>query len=151
LQVAHPHFNLEIDRIVNSSALKRAVDHNSSRLKSGRYTGPMFDAPPDSATSDRPAHNGGEPRWLTKNEQEAWAALAGMMTKLPAALDTQLQRDAKLTLFEYFVLSALSMAERRTLTMSQLAAIVNGSLSRLSNVIKQLERRGWVRREQCQE
>jgi DNA-binding MarR family transcriptional regulator len=74
-----------------------------------------------------------------------------MMTKLPAALDAQLLRDAKLTLFEYFVLSALSMADERTLTMSHLAAIVNGSQSRLSNVVKQLERRGWVRREPCPE
>lgn len=76
-------------------------------------------------------------------------ALAGMMMKLPAALDTQLQRDAQLTLFESSVLSALAMAEQHTLTMSHLAAIVNGSQSRLSNVVKQLAKHGWVRREPC--
>lgn len=92
-----------------------------------------------------------EPPWLSPTEQRTWAAVAGVVMKLPAALDAQLLRDAKLTLFEYFVLSALSMADERTMTMSQLAAIVNGSQSRLSNVVKQLERRGWVRREPCPE
>jgi DNA-binding MarR family transcriptional regulator len=85
-------------------------------------------------------------RLVDEADQRAVHTLDHVM-KVPAALDAQLLRDAKLTLFEYFVLSALSMADRRTLTMSQLAAIVNGSLSRLSNVVKQLERRGWVRRE----
>jgi DNA-binding MarR family transcriptional regulator len=88
-----------------------------------------------------------EPRWLTVPEREAWMALAGMMVKLPAMLDAQLQRDANLSMFEYFVLSAVSMAEDRTMRMSNLAAFVNGSLSRLSNVVKRLEQRGCVRRE----
>ncbi|MFI6294571.1 MarR family winged helix-turn-helix transcriptional regulator [Nonomuraea sp. NPDC050790] len=90
-----------------------------------------------------------QPRWLDGTELEAWMALAELMVKLPAALDAQLQRDAELTMFEYFVLSALSMAQGRTMRMSALAAIVNGSLSRLSNVVKRLEQREWVRRERC--
>jgi DNA-binding MarR family transcriptional regulator len=92
-----------------------------------------------------------DPKWLTKREQETWAALAGMMVKLPATLDAQLQRDAHLTMFEYFVLAGLSMAENRTMRMSDLAAVVNGSQSRLSNVVNRLEERGWVRREPCSE
>ena len=39
------------------------------------------------------------------------------------------------------------MTESSAMQMSELAAIVNGSLSRLSNVIKRLEQRGAVRRE----
>ncbi|GGL20784.1 MarR family transcriptional regulator [Sphaerisporangium melleum] len=93
--------------------------------------------------------SGEEPRWLSPAEQRAWIALGGMMLKLPAVLDAQLQRDSGLTMFEYFVLSALSMAESRTMRMSELATIVNGSLSRLSNVVKRLEQRDWVRREPC--
>jgi DNA-binding MarR family transcriptional regulator len=88
-----------------------------------------------------------EPRWLDKGEQAAWLALAGMMIKLPGALDAQLQRDSGLSLFEYFVLSNLSMSEGRTTRMSELAYLVNGSQSRLSNVVKRLEERGLVRRE----
>jgi DNA-binding MarR family transcriptional regulator len=86
------------------------------------------------------------PRWLTLDEQRTWRALAGVVLLLPGVLDAQLQRDAGLSLFEYHVLSFLSMAEHRTLRMSELAQLANGSLSRLSNVVSRLERRGWVRR-----
>lgn len=96
---------------------------------------------------DQSTETPGDVRWLTRAEQDAWKALAGVMFKLPAALDAQLQRDSQLTLFEYFVLSALSTADCRALSMGELAAIANGSLSRLSNVIKKLEIRGAVRRE----
>lgn len=91
----------------------------------------------------------GETRWLTSDEQNAWIALAGMLVKLPAALDAQLQRDAGLSTFEYFVLSGLSEAPGRTLRMSSLAEFANGSQSRLSHVVRRLEQRGWIRREAC--
>jgi DNA-binding MarR family transcriptional regulator len=93
--------------------------------------------------------SGGGPRWLTAEEQVAWMALAGLLIKLPGALDARLQRDAGLSTFEYFVLSGLSEAPDRTLRMSELAVFANGSLSRLSHVVKRLEQRGWVRREPC--
>jgi DNA-binding MarR family transcriptional regulator len=94
---------------------------------------------------------GMEPRWLTADEQDAWMALAGLLIKLPAALDAQLQRDAGLSTFEYLVLSGLSGAPDHTLRMGELAVLANGSLSRLSHVVTRLERRGWVRREVCPE
>ena len=40
----------------------------------------------------------------------------------------------------------LSTAPDRTLRMSQLATLVESSLSRLSQIIGRLEKRGWVRR-----
>jgi DNA-binding MarR family transcriptional regulator len=88
-----------------------------------------------------------EPPWLSTTEQELWVALAGVLVKLPGVLDAQLQRDSGLSLFEYFVLSSLSQSENHTVRMSSLASLVNGSLSRLSNVAKRLEQRGWMRRE----
>jgi DNA-binding MarR family transcriptional regulator len=88
-----------------------------------------------------------EPRWLDAQETEAWLALAGLIFKLPAALDAQLQRDSDLTMFEYMVVAHLSMVPGRTARMSELANFANGSLSRLSNVVKRLEARGLVRRE----
>jgi DNA-binding MarR family transcriptional regulator len=91
------------------------------------------------------------PRWLSPAERVAWLLLAGVLIKLPAALDAQLQRDAGLSHFEYMVLAGLSEAPRRTLRMSDLAELANGSLSRLSHVVTRLERRGWVRREACPE
>jgi DNA-binding MarR family transcriptional regulator len=94
-----------------------------------------------------PATAGG--RWLSEEEQVAWLALAELVIKLPAALDQQLQRDAGLSHFEYMVLAALSEAPTRSLRMSDLAMFANGSLSRLSHVVKRLEQKGWVRREAC--
>jgi DNA-binding MarR family transcriptional regulator len=87
-----------------------------------------------------------EPRWLDPEEQQAWITLASVIMRLPGALDAQLQRDAGLSHFEYLVLSGLSMRPERTMRMSDLAAFAEGSLSRLSQVVGRLEKRGWIRR-----
>ncbi|MFC7448936.1 MarR family winged helix-turn-helix transcriptional regulator [Rhodococcus daqingensis] len=86
-------------------------------------------------------------RWLSEDQQRAWRELVNVMTRMPAALDTQLQRDSGLTHFEYFVLSALSEEPKRSLQLSALANAANASLSRLSHVVTKLEKVGWVRRE----
>jgi DNA-binding MarR family transcriptional regulator len=138
------HFTDEVDRITDhftDEVIRAAANFNRvvrrrlegvTEQETRGATGPSADA---------------EPRWLTPDEEEAWKAVAAIFVLLPAALDAQLQRDADLNVFEYFVLSALSTAEDRTLRMSDLAEIANGSLSRLSNAVKRFERRGWVRRE----
>lgn len=87
-----------------------------------------------------------EPRWLDPEQQRTWQTLAGMMVRLPAAIDAQLQRDAQVSHFEYQVLAGLSMAPDRTLRMSVLASFAEGSLARLSQVVARLEKRGWIRR-----
>ena len=86
------------------------------------------------------------PAWLTGEEKQTWLALASVLITLPSALDAQLQRDAGMTHFEYVVIAGLSDAPERTMRMSELAVLANGSLSRLSQVVNRLERRGWVRR-----
>lgn len=87
-----------------------------------------------------------EPRWLDADERQAWLSLASVLMRLLPALDAQLQRDAGLSHFEYQVLAALSEAPGRTLRMSELAVLAEGSLSRLSQVVSRLERREWVQR-----
>ena len=77
--------------------------------------------------------------------------LAWLMFKLPGAFDAQLQRDSGISFFEYLVLSGLSMSPNRRMRMSDLAQFANGSLSRLSNVVKRLEERGWIYRAPCTE
>lgn len=86
-------------------------------------------------------------RWLGPEERLAWLSLSRTIVKLPTALDAQLERDADLNYFEYLVMAMLSEQETRTLRMSQLAAVTNASLSRLSHVAKRLEARGFLRRE----
>jgi DNA-binding MarR family transcriptional regulator len=91
----------------------------------------------------------GSMEWLTDEQQAAWRPFIALLLRLPAALDAQLQRDAGITNFDYLVLSGLSESPGRTLRMSELAAIANSSLSRLSHVVSRLEAKGWVRREPC--
>lgn len=90
-----------------------------------------------------------EPRWLTDEEQRAWRKFVAVVELLRGALETPLQRDGDLNYFEYVVLAMLSEAPARTRRMSQLAALTNGSLSRLSHVVARLEKRDWVRRQPC--
>ena len=84
---------------------------------------------------------------LSGAEQRAWQAVATLMTRLPAALDTQLQRESGMTHFEYRVLAVLSESPGCQRQLSSLAADVNGSLSRLSHVVTKLERGGYLRRQ----
>ncbi len=87
-----------------------------------------------------------EPDWLSSEETQTWLALVAMLIRLPAALDAQLQRDAGISHFEYQVMAMLSQAPARTMRMSCLADLAEGSLSRLSHAVRRLEDRGWVRR-----
>jgi DNA-binding MarR family transcriptional regulator len=88
-----------------------------------------------------------EPRWLTDEQQQTWRRFVEVLIRVPAALEAQLQRDAGLTHMGYFVLLTLSERPDHRMSMSNLAAGVNSSLSRLSHVVARLEGQGWVRRE----
>lgn len=84
------------------------------------------------------------PRWLSEEERAAWLATAAVMITLPAALDARLQQDANLTFFEYMVLAVLSEHPDRTMRMSDIAAGVSASLSRLSHAVARLEKQGLL-------
>ncbi|RRO20763.1 MarR family transcriptional regulator [Saccharopolyspora rhizosphaerae] len=73
------------------------------------------------------------------------------MTVVPAALDAQLQRDAGLTMFGYWVLAMLSEAPGRQLRMSHLAQQSNASPSRVSHVVSRLEQQGFVARRKAED
>jgi DNA-binding MarR family transcriptional regulator len=88
----------------------------------------------------------GEPPWLSDEEQQTWLQVATIALQLPGLLHAQLQRDADLGLFDYMVLSWLSMSPGRKMRMGELARLARGSMSRLSNVVKRLEQREFVER-----
>ena len=94
---------------------------------------------PDQPGTDQPGLGG--------DRLAAWAAIATLLERLPAALDAQLQRDSGLTHYEHGLLFALDSAPRHTLRLSVLAGYANSTLSRLSRAISRLERKGWVTRE----
>jgi DNA-binding MarR family transcriptional regulator len=51
-----------------------------------------------------------------------------------------------MSFYEYMLLSMLSHAPGKTLRLRDLAALTNGSLSRVSQVATRLENRGWLKR-----
>jgi DNA-binding MarR family transcriptional regulator len=86
-------------------------------------------------------------RWLTADEEQGWRAVASIIHKLGWAVGIQLERDSDLSFIEYHALARLSEEPDGTLRMSELAAVTNASLSRLSHLVTRLEKWGFVRRE----
>jgi DNA-binding MarR family transcriptional regulator len=93
------------------------------------------------------AHDG-EVRWLSDSEQASWRAILRGTRLLERALDDALN-DSGIQLSEYEIISMLSESSNHRLRMSELAAMVVQSRSRLTHTAKRLEDRGWVVREQC--
>ena len=87
-----------------------------------------------------------EPRWLDEDERRTWLALVALATRLPAALDAQMQRDAGTTHFEYHVMAVLAEAPDGTMRPGDIATAVGGSLSRVSHQLRRLEDKGWIER-----
>ena len=85
--------------------------------------------------------------WLTPGELDSWLSIVRLITRLPWAIDGQLQRDADLSMIEYMTMAMLAESAQRTMRMSDLAERTSASLSRLSHLVKRLESRGYVRRE----
>jgi DNA-binding MarR family transcriptional regulator len=85
--------------------------------------------------------------WLSPGELASWLSVVRLITRLPWAIDGQLQRDADLSMVEYMTMAMLAEAPEWTMRMSELAERTSTSLSRLSHLVKRLESRGYVRRE----
>ncbi|WP_372662201.1 MarR family winged helix-turn-helix transcriptional regulator [Amycolatopsis kentuckyensis] len=86
---------------------------------------------------------------LGDDERRAWVNLAKVLLTLPGALESQLLRDADLTLLGYMILARLSVVPGNSLRMSEIAEMANGSLPRISHAVARLEDRGWVTRKVC--
>jgi DNA-binding MarR family transcriptional regulator len=99
------------------------------------------------ATEGSPATDEHSDRWLSPSQLDSWMSVVRLITRLPWALDGQLQRDADLSMIEYQTLATLSKSPEWTRRMSDLAENTSSSLSRLSHLVKRLESRGYVRRE----
>ncbi|AWB87771.1 MarR family winged helix-turn-helix transcriptional regulator [Mycetocola zhujimingii] len=92
-----------------------------------------------------------EPRWLDDDQLNAWKKFVAVVELLPGVLDSQLQRDAELSHFEYFVLAMLSESPQHVLRMTALASATNATLPRLSHVASRLEKKGYIERRPCPE
>lgn len=83
---------------------------------------------------------------LDANELRAWISVVAVMESLPASIDRQLREASDINLFEYTLLAMLSEQPDQKATMSELAVLAFGSLSRLSHAVSRLEKRGWIER-----
>ncbi|MGP4012641.1 MarR family winged helix-turn-helix transcriptional regulator [Streptomyces sp. 4N124] len=88
-------------------------------------------------------------RWLTPEEQRAWRAYIGAVLLVEDALDRQLQQEAGMPHMYYSILATLSETEERKLRMTDLAARLKITRSRLTYAVTRLEKDGLVRRENC--
>jgi DNA-binding MarR family transcriptional regulator len=91
----------------------------------------------------------GEPRWLSREEQEAWRATVNLSQLLMRQLDRDLNAHG-LNAHDYEILVELSEAPDTRLRMTELADATSQSRSRLSHQISRMESRGLVRRDNCE-
>ncbi|MEU3599960.1 MarR family transcriptional regulator [Streptomyces sp. NPDC006798] len=101
------------------------------------------------ARGEGSCEGGPAPRWLTDDEQRVWRAYLHATMLFDDHLDRQLQRDAGMPHIYYGLLVQLSQAPHRRRRMTRLAIDAKITRSRLSHAISRLEKKGWVRREDC--
>lgn len=90
-----------------------------------------------------------ETRWLDGDQQRGWRAYLLGTQRLQEALNRQLEEDSGISLSEYEILVRLSEAEGRTVRMSELAAQMMHSRSRVTHTVARMERQGLVSRQAC--
>lgn len=86
---------------------------------------------------------------MTPQQSRAWLALVSTAELLPAALDAQLQQDAGLTHYEFIVLTALQ--RNGAMRLSDLATSTNAAPPRASKVVRRLQERGLVERQDSEQ
>src|ERR1700685_4316826 len=89
------------------------------------------------------------PRWLSDEEQQAWRATVHLSQLLLRQLDRDLTAYG-LNGPDYEILFELSESPDHRLRMTNLADATSQSRSRLSHQISRMEKRGLVRRDDCE-
>jgi DNA-binding MarR family transcriptional regulator len=86
---------------------------------------------------------------LTRRELSTWRGLVDTTAELRKVLGAELQ-EVGLSPADYAVLLPLSEADGRELRSSELAAMMDWERSRLSHHLGRMERRGLIRRDECE-
>lgn len=108
----------------------------------------MRDVAMAEVTVQQPATKGSTP-WLGENEYRNWRAFIDGTARLNEALARDLEERSQLTLSDYSVLVRLSELPEHTARMSELAADLSHSRSRMTHTVRRLETRGLVLRSSC--
>ncbi|MFG2246773.1 MarR family winged helix-turn-helix transcriptional regulator [Spirillospora sp. NPDC048823] len=88
-----------------------------------------------------------EPRWLTPAEDRAWRGYRRLSLLLDRQLAGDLAADSGLSEADYDVLSNLSETPGARMRLTDLAAHMRWSPSRLSHHVTRMQRRGLVARD----
>ncbi|MDG4830918.1 MarR family transcriptional regulator [Solwaraspora sp. WMMD1047] len=90
-----------------------------------------------------------EARWLDEREDRAWRGYRRMRALLDLRLARDLDRESGLSEADYDVLSTLSETDGDRLRLTELAARLLWSTSRLSHHVTRMQNRGLVARQEC--
>jgi len=91
------------------------------------------------------------PRRLDEAERRLWKAYRDVYHELSSTLEAELLRDAGLSGAEYAVLVPLAHTSDGVLRARELGVDLGWDRSRLSHLVKRMETRGLVAREECSE
>jgi DNA-binding MarR family transcriptional regulator len=89
---------------------------------------------------------GGAPAggWLDGDQQQAWLAYIRVQLRLAYEMNRQLLADSGLSLPDYDVLTALSVADGERMQISVLAAQIGWERSRVSHHVRRMSARGLL-------
>jgi DNA-binding MarR family transcriptional regulator len=90
-----------------------------------------------------------ETRWLTDAEDRAWRGYRRMFLLLNRQVAEDLRRDSGLSEADYDVLSNLSETPQAGIRLTELAAHMRWSDSRLSHHLTRMQQRGLIIRRDC--
>ncbi|MFC4005046.1 MarR family winged helix-turn-helix transcriptional regulator [Prauserella oleivorans] len=85
-------------------------------------------------------------RWLSDTEMTAWRPYIVATLRLRQRLHRELVEQHDVSLIDYEVLVALSLMPENRMRMTELAAMLGSTKSRLSHQVGRMELAGYVRR-----
>ena len=82
--------------------------------------------------------------WLDRDQQRAWLAYIRVQLRLAYEMNRQLLTDSGMSLADYDVLTALTVADRGRMQITVLAAQIGWERSRVSHHVRRMSARGLV-------
>jgi DNA-binding MarR family transcriptional regulator len=88
--------------------------------------------------------------WLTPSQQRTWLSYMQVYHRLEYEMNRQLLADYGMSLGDYTVMNALSIADGRRMQLTRLATMIGWERSRLSHHLQRMTKRGLVDRIQSE-
>jgi len=95
-------------------------------------------------------HEAPKDPWLNASQQRTWLNYMRVYHRLEYEMNSQLQSECGLSLGDYTVLNALSLAPGRRAQLTSLATTIGWERSRLSHHLQRMSRRELVDRQRSQ-